>query len=85
MPSLVDCSTRKDEREGGEQEVLGKRVSTFAWQLSLNVHSANGALLVCDQPLIYAHLMEEMHTWKTPMNKKNGRREVSTLQARMAT
>lgn len=41
-------------------------MSTFTRQLSLNVHSANGALLVSNQPLIYTYLVEKVHTWKAP-------------------
>lgn len=39
-------------------------VSTFTWQLGLDVHSAYGALLIGDQPLINTHLVEKVHTWK---------------------
>lgn len=68
MPSLVDCSTRKDEREQGGQE-FWKMVSAFTRQLGLNVHSANWALLISNQPLIYTHLVEKVHTWKSPVRK----------------
>jgi len=67
MPSLVDCSTRKDEREPEGGQEFWKAVSTFTRQLSLNVHSANGALLVSNQPLVYTYLVEKVHTRKAPV------------------
>lgn len=36
--------------------------STLSRQLRLNVHSADGALLVGDEPLVHAQLVEEVHT-----------------------
>lgn len=69
--------------EGSEREEqkFWKMVSTFTWQLSLNVHSANGALLVSNQPLIYTHLVEKVHTWKAPVierEKKIARKLIVT-------
>lgn len=46
--------------EGG---VKGKTASTLSRQLRLNVHSADGALLVGEEPLVHTQLMEEVHTW----------------------
>lgn len=36
--------------------------STLSRQLRLNVHPADGALLVGDEPLVHAQLVEEVHT-----------------------
>ena len=44
-------------------------VSTFTWQLGLNVHSAYGALLIGDQPLVNTHLVEKVHTGKSLGNR----------------
>lgn len=38
--------------------------STLSGQLRLNVHPADGALLVGDEPLVHAQLVEEVHTWE---------------------
>lgn len=39
--------------------------STLGGQLRLNVHPADGALLVGDEPLVHAQLVEEVHTRET--------------------
>ena len=49
-------------------------VSTFTWQLGLNVHSAYGALLIGDQPLVNTHLVEKVHTGKAPTTGKQNRK-----------
>lgn len=36
--------------------------STLSRQLRLNVHPADGALLIGDEPLVHAQLVEEVHT-----------------------
>lgn len=36
--------------------------STLGGQLRLDVHPADGALLVGDQPLVHAQLVEQVHT-----------------------
>lgn len=36
--------------------------STLGGQLRLDVHPADGALLVGDEPLVHAQLVEEVHT-----------------------
>lgn len=42
--------------------MLEKTASTLGRQLRLNVHSADGALLIGEEPLIHTQLMEEVHT-----------------------
>lgn len=39
-----------------------RTASTLSRQLRLNVHPADGALLVGDEPLVHAQLVEEVHT-----------------------
>lgn len=39
--------------------------STLGGQLRLDVHPADGALLVGDEPLVHAQLVEEVHTRET--------------------
>ena len=50
-------------------------VSTFTWQLGLNVHSANGALLIGDQPLVNTHLVEKVHTGKASIISKQNKKQ----------
>lgn len=40
--------------------------STLSRQLCLDVHPADGALLIGDEPLVHAQLVEEVHTRETP-------------------
>jgi hypothetical protein len=51
-------------------------MSTFTWQLGLDVHSAYGALLIGDQPLINTHLVEKVHTWKAPIVEENKKQKL---------
>lgn len=43
---------------------VGKRqtASTLGRQLRFNVHPADGALLIGEEPLVHTQLMEEVHT-----------------------
>ena len=55
-------------------------VSTFTWQLGLNVHSANGALLIGDQPLVNTHLVEKVHTGKASIISKQNKKQKLILR-----
>lgn len=49
----------------GRAQCYGEKrqtASTLGRQLRLNVHPADGALLVGEEPLIHTQLMEEVHT-----------------------
>ena len=39
--------------------------STLSRQLRLNVHPADGALLIGNEPLVHTQLVEEVHTRKS--------------------
>lgn len=39
-----------------------KTASTLSRQLRFNVHPADGALLIGDEPLVHTQLVEEVHT-----------------------
>lgn len=67
MPSLVDCSTEEkihmiSKINFQPKGLLRKTASTLSRQLSLYVHSADGALLIGEEPLVHTQLMEEVHT-----------------------
>lgn len=54
--------------------VVGKQqtASTLSRQLRFNVHPADGALLIGEEPLVHTQLMEEVHTRQAPGQQTQG-------------
>lgn len=66
----------EEKLNGGMESVSigGTASSTLGGQLGLDVHSADGALLIGQEPLVHTQLMEQMHTWQTPAGGRESKR-----------